>query len=785
MTNQLSEKPGIRYGVLVRRDWVTLLLFGVMSGIALLGYKYPTAPREWLARVWPADNEAETSAAETAPAATTGKRDRNGGRRRNADRPIGGMTLFSSEVMILASCDDFFRPAAARAIRDVVDTLTALPEVSYITWMDNAPPLNIFGLPEPALPDHRSSQTAFDLAKQRAMKNPMIAGQLLSRDTKHVLLLLQIDWYYVRSDSDCTTKLLDTANATLAKHADVSMTFGLTGDMPLRLRIGEQNKENDRKFQYICYAGVLLMAAILFRGLSAVIISALPVAVGIFWSFGFIRFLDMEENPFNFVVVPVLLSMVGFTDSVHIIAQMRANRLRGLTTREAIAAALDEVGGACFLTSFTTAIGFGSLWWAHHKVVQEFGICCVVGAAVMFVAVLTTIPLACRTWLGHGIQRGEIGGWVERNFYRYTPVLNGILRRPKLFSALAVMLTLVTGAMMWQLEPDERLFNGIPEDTPEAMALRQIDQAFGGLETSYVSAAWPRDLEPSTEQIVAWSDSIEEMLKAEPMLGSPLGLAGLVEALPGTGELEHKASLTNLLPPQLKQLFWRPDTNELIVVFRLQDVGIASYGPVFERIDRQLAQLSQKYPEVKVNLDGSAVWRWKHLYRIIMDLAKSLGSASIVIFVVLGVFYRSARIGLIAVIPNLFPLTVTGAGMWLTGQSLELVSVLAFTVCLGIAVDDTIHFLSRYQSEKAAGHERSLAIRRSALGGGAAMVMTTVVLLAGFSTVLLSDSREHHIFALMGGSTIGMAIIGDLVFLPALLLIFDRPSKVTANVSET
>ncbi len=317
------------------------------------------------------------------------------------------------------------------------------------------------------------------------------------------------------------------------------------------------------------------------------------------------------------------------------------------------------------------------------------------------------------------------------------------------------------------------------------MALRQIDQAFGGLETSYVSAAWPRDLEPSTEQIVAWSDSIEEMLKAEPMLGSPLGLAGLVEALPGTGELEHKASLTNLLPPQLKQLFWRPDTNELIVVFRLQDVGIASYGPVFERIDRQLAQLSQKYPEVKFNLDGSAVWRWKHLYRIIMDLAKSLGSASIVIFVVLGVFYRSARIGLIAVIPNLFPLTVTGAGMWLTGQSLELVSVLAFTVCLGIAVDDTIHFLSRYQSEKAAGHERSLAIRRSALGGGAAMVMTTVVLLAGFSTVLLSDSREHHIFALMGGSTIGMAIIGDLVFLPALLLIFDRPSKVTANASET
>ncbi len=240
-----------------------------MTSISILGYKYPTAPREWLARFQ------STDAIEKPPAEPENPY-RRSGRRRGVDQPVGSMTLFSSEVMIIASCDNFFRPDAAKAIRDVVDALVAAPEVSHITWMDNAPPLNIFGLPEPALPDHRASQTTFDQAKQRAMKNPMIAGQLLSRDAKHVLLLLQIDWFNVRSDADCTSKLLDIANATLAQHPDVPMTFGLTGDMPMRLRIGEQNKENDRKFQYICYAGVLLMAAILFRGLAAVIISALP-----------------------------------------------------------------------------------------------------------------------------------------------------------------------------------------------------------------------------------------------------------------------------------------------------------------------------------------------------------------------------------------------------------------------------------------------------------------------------------------------------------------------------
>jgi uncharacterized protein len=527
------------------------------------------------------------------------------------------------------------------------------------------------------------------------------------------------------------------------------------------------------------------MAGILFRGIAAVIISALPVAVGVFWAFGFIRFLDMEENPFNYVVVPVLLSMVGFTDSVHIIAQIRARRASGIGGRESIAAALDDVGGACFLTSLTTAIGFASLWWAHHQVVREFGICCVIGAAVMFIAVMTTIPLACRTWLGRGIQRGEKGGWIENNFYRVMPGIRWILQHPRKVATTAVLLTLVTALMTLQLEPDERAFNGIPEDSPEAIALRHMDKAFGGLETSTVEAVWTDDKRVSNEDLMSLGAEIESVLKAEPMLGSPLGLAAMVSSLPGTGSPMEKASLLNLLPPPLKQVFHRPDSNRLVVVFRLQDIGIASYGKVFERVSQSLREIEQRHDGLSIRLAGSAVFRWENLYRIIVDLAKSLGTASFVIFAVLGICYRSVRLGLIAIIPNLFPLTLTGAVMYCFGQPLELVSVLAFTVCLGIAVDDTIHFMTRYRDESAMTYDQGIAIERTVAGVGAAMTMTTVVLLAGFSTVFMSDSRDHHIFALMGGGTIGSAIIGDLIFLPALLKLFGpKPKKMPPQESE-
>ena len=171
-------------------------------------------------------------------------------------------------------------------------------------------------------------------------------------------------------------------------------------------------------------------------------------------------------------------------------------------------------------------------------------------------------------------------------------------------------------------------------------------------------------------------------------------------------------------------------------------------------------------------MTGSAVWRWKNLYQIVVDLATSLGSASIIILVVLAIAYRSIKLGLISVVPNIFPLAVTGAALALTGQTLEIVSVCAFTVCLGIAVDDTIHFLTRFLEE--GKHDRDLhsVIRKAFIGTGTALIMTTIVLDVGFATVLFSDMRDQRIFGAMAGITITAALLGDLIFLPALLSMF-------------
>ncbi|MEZ6090174.1 MAG: efflux RND transporter permease subunit [Pirellulaceae bacterium] len=235
--------------------------------------------------------------------------------------------------------------------------------------------------------------------------------------------------------------------------------------------------------------------------------------------------------------------------------------------------------------------------------------------------------------------------------------------------------------------------------------------------------------------------------------------------------------MIELLPPPLKRAFFIPERNYAMALFRVRDLGIAKYGPVFRRVQTGLENIVAEHPNFHIQLAGDAVWRWRNLYQIVVDLALSLGTAIAIIFLVLSIVYRSLRIGLISLVPNIFPLAATGALLVFSGQSLELVSVCAFTICLGIAVDDTIHFLTRFNEERKKTDDLTEAIRRSFVAVGTALIITTIVLVAGFVTALTSDTRDHQIFAMMGILTIAAALFADLIFLPAMLTTFKRRNR--------
>jgi uncharacterized protein len=746
----------------------TFLAVVMITVLAVIGHTRP----DWVRQIFisPKPNVEQPAAKNNvAPRKAALKRDAPQQETQREAPQVDPVSLSGSDAVLVVQSPQFFTPAGAKAMRHVVDELEKIDYVRSILWMDRVPILNIFGLPEPLFPRSEASPERFAAAQEKAMKHPLVGGQLLAEDGKTMLLLVTFDMDYIRSNEQCTILLRQAAEKAAADFPDVPITFQVTGRMPAYITAMESHEANQLKYQLIGYGAIFIMAIILFRGIRAVLIVSLAPIVGVFWTLGFLKFFNLQDNPFNDVILPVLVSLVGLTDGVHLTVQIRKLRASGWTQRAAAKSGVQQVGFACMLTSLTTAIGLGSLALAHNVWVQDFGWCSVIGVTLMFVAVVTIIPLVCSTWLGSKIHLGHDKSLIDRNLTRIGELVEWVLKYPRTFSVFGIVATFVCIGISLTLRPDERRVNSLPEHSEAYQALHHMDEVLGGLEFARVDVHWNTEIGDASPEILEVISEVDALLHTEPLIGYPLSIKNLVESLPGDGDYGDRMMMLELLPPQLKRAFFTPEYGDAVVNFRVQDIGIAKFGPVFTRLESGLVAIAAKHPEFTLKLQGDAIWRWKNLYRIVVDLAASLGTASIIILIVLSLAYRSWRIGLISFFPNAFPLAVTGVWLVFAGYNLELVSVCAFTVCLGIAVDDTIHFLSRYEEERTKTDDRETAIRQAFTGVGVSLVMTTVVLVAGFSTVAFSDSRDHHIFATMGALTIGFALLGDLLILPALI----------------
>jgi predicted RND superfamily exporter protein len=198
---------------------------------------------------------------------------------------------------------------------------------------------------------------------------------------------------------------------------------------------------------------------------------------------------------------------------------------------------------------------------------------------------------------------------------------------------------------------------------------------------------------------------------------------------------------------------------------------------LFENIQLGLRALEQKHTRIRMHLTGTDFVARSNVNGMILDLAISLGFAALLIFGVIALEFRSLRLGLISLLPNLFPLALVGGYLYWSGRPLQMSSAILFTVLLGLAVDDTIHFLWRYRRERAQTGDVRLATTRAFFSVGRAIAITTLVLMLGFGCLVFSAIPLNQLFA--GLACLGLvgALLGDLVFLPALLFLFDRQSK--------
>lgn len=681
------------------------------------------------------------------------------------------------ELLLFFACDRDPTATDVRAIRRAITELRATPVVSEAIWIDDIPSLNVFGLASRTLPADGISSEGFRQSMAKLIDHPLGRGQLVSLDGRGFLVSLQLNWLEATSDSAIYDDLLQVARTSLDRVPEHHVTVEATGDVPLYLDQISAHRRNESRFRWIGYSLVFLLAWAIYRSPLPVVLVAFAPALAIFWTVSAIQFLGEPRNPLSDSVLPILVAIVGVTDGVHLLAHFRDGLSRGLSPRQATGEAVRIVGPACLLTSLTTAIGFGSLITADSELVRGFGRTCGIGVFAAFVAVVTVLPwLASQQWVARRV--GPAPHAVYGDGRQGPKWFEHVLNHPRRYSLIGFGITAISMVGLFELQPDEKRAYGLPTSSPSFQALARCDAAFGGIETAQAIIEWS-DSMTDEKKVFEVVEEVDRTVLQEHRIGRPLSIVTLRRALTEAPQ-QSPFDFLALLPSAIRDAIIRPDLKRTVVSFRLQDLGVAELKPILAELKSQFAEIESRYPGFRLRLTGDSVLRGEKIALVIEDLMYSLVGAAVIIFVLMAVFFRNATWGWISIIPNLFPIGMSALALILMGRQLDVSAACALTVCLGIAVDDTIHYLNRYRQELILYPDRRVAHRRTLGAVGPSLVLTTVIMVVGFGTVLFSEMPAQRIFGAMAVCTIATALLGDLLFLPALLML-GRPEKIETS----
>ena len=426
---------------------------------------------------------------------------------------------------------------------------------------------------------------------------------------------------------------------------------------------------------------------------------------------------------------------------------------------------------------------------------REFGLSCAAATVVSFVSVLSILPLLARTPLGkslvrirpprfHAILRvpqHEDTGEREGSVLSYA-VMTGVRysvgnpRRVALFGA-AVTATCI--ASVAHLTLDRRAVSDLPASGTVAQALARVDRELGGVIPVYVRFDWQTSTSPT--QVLNAVRRARQALVAAPLVHPSLGPDQLVDALAGRvlPALASPAVRDGLAFSALSGApkEWLSPVIDLanrtaVLHARVPDAGSAALLPEFERVRQELAQIA--IPGVKAELVGAQVAYLETVTAVAHDLARSLVVAAVLILGTLAAAFRSLRLGLASVVPNVLPVAASAAGLAFFGVGVDVSALTALTLSLGIATDDTIHVLERWREARASGVPVEHAARYCVERTLPALALTTLTLSAAFVQLMTSDLGTIRTFGALAATTLAAAFIADVWLLPAFLVLLGR-----------
>lgn len=694
-------------------------------------------------------------------------------------------------LLVVESKDggDIFNAPALNALQFLQLDLAIVEDVKYVLTVFSArKPPDAQGNADSVIPQVIDENTDFEKTRKDLLEHPLVKGKLLSPDGKKTLVVVAF------KENEHTVhdiaKVIDEVTAIAAPILDEGgLRFETTGLAAMRVEIIGALARDQARF---AIAGLVLglgLCWFFFRRWAYVFMAGTPATVAVIWLAGFMSFFGQEVNVLT-NIIPVLVVVLVFSDALHILFAIRHNIADGMSLDEAIATAVKEVGPACVLTSATTTLALLSLMLVRHEFIASFGLTAALGTGLAYGATIALVPALAAIFLARTPRKrpkdaGEY--WFGRTASAVSQKAGQmILAFPYTIAGIGFALTIMLGTLYAMNEARYSYQENLPERNVAFEAIKDIDRNLGGSNLLRLMIQWPENYDVESPETLKLVYEAHKALRDEPAFLTITSLADLGSWMQGAGK--NQTDLFEFLKKSKTQLSSRMFSTEhksalLTAQFRAMDSS--ELLPVLNRLEQRLDVLRMQNPDVKFYVTGLVPLSARASTEMIARLNQSLAMAIGVIIFLIGFAMRSLLYGLASIAPNLLPIAAGGTFLYLTGHGLQFTSVIAFTVAFGIAVDSTIHVLNRYRIERKKRTDVSKAVAGTLTAIGPVLIVATIVLISGVVITVISEMPTVQLYGKITSIVLITALIGAMVFLPAILYVVDKWMRGRSGAPQT
>ena len=706
------------------------------------------------------------------------------------------LDIFGEEgnLILLAIKDStVFTPAKFNAWNSLAKSFDSLSEVEFTLSIADVKKLkkdtkNRKFVLESIYTEELTSQKTIDAVKKELFeKLPFYDNLLYNKITGTIQTAIYIDKEIVNTPvrkAFVFKKLIPIIDAF---EKETNLDVRVSG-MPYIRTINAQNIIDEIQLFVL---GALLITGIIFffffRSYRATFITLLVVTIGVTWAFGFIGLFGYEITVLT-ALIPPLIIVIGVPNAVFLINKYQQEiKLHGQQAK-ALQRVISKIGNATLMTNITTASGFATFVFVKSQLLREFGILASINILSIFVLALLIIPILYsfmeppkKKHLNHLERKWmeNVVNWMEK-----------MVREQRITIYITTVIVIILGIIgLYQIRVSGSLIEDMPKTKAFYKDIKFFENEFGGIMPLEILIDTKKEKGVMKLSTLKRMDKINEVIESFPELSRPVSVVNLVKyskqayykgnpkyyQLPTAQEQSYIFEYTKNSDGNSNMLNNFVDSTgqyARITTF-MKDVGTDKMNDIQERLEQVV---KKEFPKERFNVSftGKALVFLKGTNYLIGNLVFSLSLAIFLISLFMAWMFRSFKMILISIIPNMLPLLITAGLMGFFGIPIKPSTILVFSIAFGISVDDTIHFLAKYRQELIANKWK---IRKSVYAAlretGVSMFYTSIVLFFGFLVFTVSSFGGTIALGGLVSITLLFAMVSNLLLLPSLLLTFE------------